>query len=76
MRRAESVAEQLQGALNSRVAIDQAKGRIAYKANIAPDDALTVLRRHARANGLRLTDLCRDVLDERIDLTATLRPAR
>lgn len=67
VRRAETVAEQLQGALNSRIVIEQAKGRLAQQNGIATDDAFQVLRRHARGNGLRLTSLCRDVVDGSFD---------
>lgn len=75
VRHAETVAEQLQGALNSRVVIEQAKGVLAARANIGPDDAFTVLRSHARGRGLRLTDLSRNVVDGSVDLTSIVRPA-
>jgi ANTAR domain len=53
----------------------QAKGRVAYHAEIPPDDAFEVLRRYARSNGLRLTELCRDVVEDRIALPAVIGPA-
>jgi hypothetical protein len=34
-----------------------------------------VLRRYARSNGLRLTELCRDVVEDRIALPAVIGPA-
>ncbi|RZT86788.1 GAF domain-containing protein [Pseudonocardia sediminis] len=67
VRRAETLAEQLQGALNSRVIIEQAKGRVAQHDDISPDEAFTVLRRHSREHNLRLTELCRNVVDGATD---------
>jgi GAF domain-containing protein len=75
VRRAETAAEQLQGALNSRVMIEQAKGVLATQGSMSPDNAFTVLRNHARGHGLRLTDLARQVVDRTVDLTTIVRPA-
>ena len=75
VRGAEAVHEQLRGALSSRVVIEQAKGVLASQGNISPDEAFTVLRSHARANGLRLTALARDVVNRTVDLTSIVRPA-
>jgi GAF domain-containing protein len=55
--RAETVTEQLQGALNSRIAIEQAKGMIAQRHDVDVDTAFDRLRAHARRHGLRLADL-------------------
>ncbi len=70
-----TVQEQLQGALNSRIIIEQAKGVLAAQGNISPDDAFTILRSHARSHGLRLTELARDVTERSVDLTSVVRPA-
>lgn len=51
------VAEQLQHALNSRVVIEQAKGVLAERSNMTMERAFEVLRRHARNNNLKLTDV-------------------
>lgn len=75
VRHAETVAEQLQGALNSRVIIEQAKGVLATQADITPAEAFTVLRSHARSHSLRLTELARGVVDRTVDLTSIVRPA-
>jgi transcriptional regulator with GAF, ATPase, and Fis domain len=62
VRRAETLAEQLQAALNSRVVIEQAKGRIAERMSLDMDMAFTLLREYARNNNLRLTDVARQVI--------------
>lgn len=60
--RAETLTEQLQGALNSRVVIEQAKGAIAERVGIGVDEAFAILRSYARRRQQRLTDVCHDVL--------------
>jgi transcriptional regulator with GAF, ATPase, and Fis domain len=60
VRRGEAVAEQLQAALNSRVAIEQAKGRLAERYSINMDHAFTMLRDHARNTNQHLSDVARD----------------
>ena len=60
---AELLAAQLQNALNSRVAIEQAKGVLAERRGVSVDDAFVLLRAHARNHHLRLSDLARDVAD-------------
>ena len=54
--------EQLQEALTSRVVIEQAKGILAERLSVAPQQAFTALRRHARAGNHRLTDLARAII--------------
>lgn len=65
IRHAETVQEQLQGALNSRVIIEQAKGVLAAQHDLDPEDAFGALRSHARRQGMRLTDLARAVVERR-----------
>jgi transcriptional regulator with GAF, ATPase, and Fis domain len=52
-----ALAEQLQNALNSRVVIEQAKGLIAQLGDLDMPHAFAVLRRYARDNNERLTDV-------------------
>ncbi|MDX6447814.1 MAG: hypothetical protein QOD08_277 [Gaiellaceae bacterium] len=54
--------EQLQGALISRVAIEQAKGVLAERLGIGPEDAFILLRRAARSSRIKLHDLARQVV--------------
>ncbi len=56
-------AGQLQGALDSRVVIEQAKGMLAERASITVDEAFTVLRNHSRGTGTKLREVARDVVN-------------
>ncbi|GAB3734016.1 GAF and ANTAR domain-containing protein [Amycolatopsis oliviviridis] len=49
------------GALNTRVAIEQAKGVLTERFGISMDEAFTRLRDHARARRIPLSDLAVDV---------------
>jgi GAF domain-containing protein len=60
----EILTEQLQGALNSRVTIEQAKGALARMRGVSVDDAFTLMRDHSRRNHLRLTDLALAVVTD------------
>jgi transcriptional regulator with GAF, ATPase, and Fis domain len=60
---AELLATQLQNALNSRVAIEQAKGVLAERRGISVEEGFTLLRAHARTDNVRLSDLARAVAD-------------
>jgi transcriptional regulator with GAF, ATPase, and Fis domain len=60
VRRRETVAEQLQAALTSRVIIEQAKGKLAERLSIDMDRAFTIIRDHARSTNQHLTDVARD----------------
>jgi len=63
VRRSEAVAEQLQGALNSRVVIEQAKGKLAERLSVDMDRAFGLLRDYARNNNQQLTDVARNFVD-------------
>jgi len=65
---AEILTEQLQGALNSRIVIEQAKGVMARAHGVDVDDAFTALRTHARNHQLRLVDLAHDVVNGTVEL--------
>jgi GAF domain-containing protein len=63
LRRSETLNEQLQTALNSRVTIEQAKGKLAERMQLDMDQAFSVLRRYARTRNVRLSDLARAFVD-------------
>ena len=60
---AQTVAGQLQQALRSRVAIEQAKGVIAEQGNVGMDDAFELLRHYARNHNLTLGAVVGQVVD-------------
>jgi GAF domain-containing protein len=62
VRQHEVIAGQLQLALNSRVMIEQAKGVLAERLRVSPDEAFVLLRRYARDHNHPLTDLAGDVI--------------
>lgn len=66
--RAETLTEQLQGALNSRIVIEQAKGMVAQRNGVDVDTAFDRLRAHARRNQVRLADLSRAVVSGAVEI--------
>jgi GAF domain-containing protein len=62
--RGEALTEQLQGALNSRIIIEQAKGAIAQALNISVDEAFTAIRDYARRNNRRLTEVAESIVTD------------
>jgi GAF domain-containing protein len=66
--RADALTEQLQGALNSRIIIEQAKGVLAQLEGTTPDAAFQRMRSHARSTHRRLVDIAEAVVARRIDL--------
>ena len=64
---ARTLNDQLAMALNSRVIIEQAKGKIAQSANLDMDQAFRRLRGHARNHNLRLADLAGQIADGTVD---------
>jgi GAF domain-containing protein len=56
--------EQLQNALNSRVLIEQAKGKLAERQGVDMERAFTALRGYARAHNRRLSDVARAFIDD------------
>ena len=63
VRRAGAAAGELQRALNSRVVIEQAKGMLAERVDVDMDEAFQLLRRLARDNNQRLTDVARHLIN-------------
>lgn len=61
------VLSQLQGALESRVVIEQAKGIIAERNHVGVDDAFTLLRAHARRHNRLLRQAALDIISGALD---------
>jgi transcriptional regulator with GAF, ATPase, and Fis domain len=78
MRHSDTLNEQLQTALNSRVIIEQAKGKLAERLHLDMAQAFNLLRDFARARNLRLSDLAQAFVDGSETLTGltTARPAQ
>jgi len=70
MRRTDTLNEQLQTALNSRVIIEQAKGKLAERLGIDVSQAFDLLRDQARNRNQRLSDLARALVDGTQAITA------
>ncbi len=66
---AELVNEQLTGALNSRIVIEQAKGIIVERHRVDMEQAFSRLRSHARNTNQRLAAIAVDVVEGTLDLT-------
>ncbi len=62
LRRLRDTVTQLQTALTSRVVIEQAKGMLAERWRISPDEAFATLRRHARAARQSLAEVASGVV--------------
>ena len=77
-RHQEVLAEQLQGALNSRVAIEQAKGVLAERLHLDMGQAFELLRSQARVQNRRLAQLAAAVAtgSENVADWADTRPSR
>ncbi|MFI1801794.1 ANTAR domain-containing protein [Streptomyces sp. NPDC020379] len=58
---------QLQAALHSRVVIEQAKGVLAERWQVSPDEAFESLRSYARPRQLRLADIAQQVVRGTVD---------
>jgi len=60
--RSDALTEQLQGALNSRIAIEQAKGALAQMEGTTPEAAFQRMRANARSTRRRLVDVAQEVI--------------
>ncbi|MGI8720902.1 MAG: ANTAR domain-containing protein [Geodermatophilaceae bacterium] len=64
------LAEQLQGALNSRVLLEQAKGMlVAERLGLEMAPAFSLMRAHARRTGTTLQSVASQVIDDTLDAT-------
>ncbi|MGH9272320.1 MAG: GAF and ANTAR domain-containing protein [Ilumatobacteraceae bacterium] len=67
---AQVVNDQLNGALNSRIVIEQAKGMIAERQHVDMPEAFSRLRSYARNNNRRLADVATELVQGDLELTA------
>ena len=74
--RAARAAEQLQGALNSRVVIEQAKGVIAEYARLDMEAAFEAIRQYSRNHNRRLSEVAYAVVRRRLPLDSVLASCR
>ena len=73
IQRGDDLSEQLQGALNTRIVIEQAKGMVAEVHDISPDQAFTMLREYCRRNNLRLSDVADRVITDRASVGGLMK---
>jgi GAF domain-containing protein len=66
----ELLAEQLQGALQSRVLVEQAKGVLAERLQIGMGRAFETLRRYSRSHNQNLSKVAESVIAGTVDVTA------
>jgi GAF domain-containing protein len=64
---AQKLNAQLSEALNSRITIEQAKGKISQAANVDMERAFQTLRSHARSHNLHLSELAAEVAAGTLD---------
>ena len=76
LRQSDILNEQLQAALNSRVVIEQAKGKLAERLGLDMEQAFALLRDHARNGNLRLADLAQGFIDGNLSLVGQAAAAR
>ncbi|WP_052344699.1 ANTAR domain-containing protein [Thermocrispum municipale] len=69
-----TLSEQLQHALESRIAIEQAKGILSERYRIGVDEAFQLLRSYCRSHNLKIADAAR-ALTVRPDTSAAATPA-
>jgi GAF domain-containing protein len=67
---AQVLNEQLNRALNSRIVIEQAKGKIAERTGLTMEQSFSALRAYARSHNLRLEAVAHDLIDGTLTATA------
>ncbi|GAA2864194.1 transcriptional regulator [Actinoplanes cyaneus] len=64
IRQSEVLTEQLQSALHSRIVIEQSKGAVAQACGVTVGEAFTAIRRYAREQNRKLTDVAYAITTE------------
>ena len=72
LQRMSRLTEQLQGALDSRVAVEQAKGLLAAQGNITTRQAFEALRRYSRRRRIALSGVAQALVDRQLPARAVL----
>ena len=62
------LAEQLQGALTSRIVIEQAKGVVAYTNGVSIEDAFELIRSYARSHQVGISRVAARLVDRTLRL--------
>jgi transcriptional regulator with GAF, ATPase, and Fis domain len=70
------VLTQLQGALESRIVIEQAKGIVGEHGHVSVDDAFTLLRGYARNHNRLLRQTAQEIIDGTLAPDALTEPTR
>jgi GAF domain-containing protein len=73
--RGEVLTEQLQGALNSRIVIEQAKGVIAQIRGASVDEAFVAIRDYTRRTNRRLSEVARAIVTDPSSVPDLAKPA-
>jgi GAF domain-containing protein len=76
VKRGAQLAGQLQGALNSRIVVEQAKGMVAERLQVGMDEAFSLLRSYARNENRHLSDVAAEVIDGALNVTTVLSVRR
>jgi GAF domain-containing protein len=74
IRRGEILTEQLQGALNTRIVIEQAKGAIAQARGVSVDEAFAIIRSYARRSNRRLSEVAHAIVTDLSSLPELTNP--
>ena len=74
IRQGEILTEQLQGALNARIAIEQAKGALAHIHHCSMDEAYELLREFSREAGRPISEVAHDVTTNPGNVTGLSSP--
>jgi GAF domain-containing protein len=73
IKRGELLTEQLQGALNSRVIIEQAKGVVAQACGVTVNQAFEIIRHYSRNHQRRLSEVAHAVVTDRQSVAGLFR---
>ncbi len=76
IRQRETVTDQLQTALNGRLIIEQAKGKLAERGHLDMDEAFSVLREYCRSRRLSLSDTAGELVTGALGLETVLATRR